>query len=488
MNQKVADTGGMSLSQLVTDLRLDGRGRSDKELRSTGQDLYVKNRSAVFTKLESRTEHRDNAVATVKQALVQEYALSQEQANTLMSNVFGGAPAQVTVGNALALHNVGQMAQEFIQEGKTKDAAFGLATLAQSVIGLGVSRELAMGMVRELPLAAMLDDIRGGDVASLRNKLALLPNTQAVVRAIEGLESFLIARAEKFGATSSPVMTVAVHQEFFHKKTEALEQVVHDKLFNSNDARLQDLANVPKDKLWKLLIDGTAPDKHHYDMSKGYMASMLKGLDKIVSEIDRPLSLDFLVELHHCATLHVTNQTRIEDGFGLVGFSFQSQGLKTEHNEWGVCRTYTDLGMQELKAIRDELEKVVPNYFSEGGIKYGNDPTTVQWRSGTTGPHLKGQVEKLVKHVIANGQDAIAKATSTDEKLGAIVDLCRGLGMIHPFKDANGRLMMFLVLNKLLADNGLRPTLLQNQGLMVGQSKTDLIALIKQGQVDVDQL
>ena len=38
------------------------------------------------------------------------------------------------------------------------------------------------------------------------------------------------------------------------------------------------------------------------------------------------------------------------------------------------------------------------------------------------------------------------------------IDCCRGPGRIHPFKDANGRLLMFLVLNKLLMENGLAPT------------------------------
>ncbi len=45
--------------------------------------------------------------------------------------------------------------------------------------------------------------------------------------------------------------------------------------------------------------------------------------------------------------------------------------------------------------------------------------------------------------------------------------------------------MMFLVLNKLLMEQGMPPTILEDQGFMIGKSKAELIVLIKKGQAKV---
>ena len=96
--------------------------------------------------------------------------------------------------------------------------------------------------------------------------------------------------------------------------------------------------------------------------------------------------------------------------------------------------------------------------------------------------------DRVVAYLRKSSEDNVKGEQNKDGVIGAIIDCCRGLGIIHPFKDANGRLIMFLTLNKLLMEQGMPPTILEDQGLMVGKSKAELVELIKQGQQKVEAL
>jgi hypothetical protein len=462
----IANAGGMQLSQIVNQLNL-GQTDGAKELRSKGDSLYVKQGSKLFVNENSRAQHQREAVALVREGIVQEYGISEHQAGQIMRSVLGHVPTSITAGEANKLHQVGLVAQKFILNG-------------------------GMDKVEAFKLA---NAISSGDTDTVKEMLGRMPNTQQTVDTLRAVEDHLVDKATR-NELDPPVLTKAVHEEFFKKKTEALESIIDDKVSTSNNPKLGELAKLPKEQYWKTMIDGSVHDKdnkHFYDRSKGFMGSMMRGLDKIVSEIDRPLSTSFVKELHQCATEHVTNETLIGDGIGMQSHLFQETGLKKTQNSWGVCKDFSPEGMRELQDLRDELDGVVggAGYFSDDEFRFQGKPdTVVQWRAGKVGsPELQGQVETLMDHVIAKGQREIqAAGGDVDRKIGAIVDTCRGLGIIHPFKDANGRLMMFMVLNKMLMENGLPPTILQNQGHMVGKSRDELVALIKEGQQKVKDL
>lgn len=332
-----------------------------------------------------------------------------------------------------------------------------------------------------------------------------LPNTLESHEAIEKTEKQLM---ENQGGS---LLTVGLHELFFRKKTEILENVIERSIENSEHPGLTHLKNLGKENYWKILIDGNVHDKndkHFYDRSKGYMASMMKGLGMIAAEIDKPLSTDFIIDLHTAATALVTNDQPIvrrevgkedhvytqEENWAvayLKGHNFQEQGLKKAPNAWGVTREFSEDGMTELAALRDDLDKLVDRgYFYEENVRLEGIDRTVQWKAGKTqtGDELQGIVKKLMDQVIEKADREIEAAKAKQDQdgvIGAIIDCCRGLGVIHPFKDANGRLIMFLTLNKMLMQQGMPPTVLEDQGFMVGKSKAELTALIKQGQQKV---
>jgi len=416
----------------------------------------------VFVSEDSRAQHRRDSIALVKEGLLQEYGCTLRQAKAIMTNVLGQAPTSITAGEVNKLHQAGQVAQLLISKGMDEVQAFKFGdAIAQQK--LDVLKDLVNG----------------------------LPNTQGSLDTMRAIEDALVAKASA-GDLNPPILTKGVHEVFFKKKTEALEAIISDKVSKSNKPEHSELQRLPKEQYWKTMIDGSVHDKnnkHFYDRSKGFMGSMMRGLDKIVSEPGKPLSKEFVKELHQCATEHVTSEENVPDGFPMQQHNFQETGLKRTPNSWGVCKDFSEQGMKELQAIRKELDDLIPGgFYSEDNMRFDNNPDrVVQWKAGkSVGEALQKDVDKLMDHVIKKGETEIRNAKGDKDKvIGAIVDTCRGLGVIHPFKDANGRLMMFMVLNKMLMDNGMSPTILQNQGHMVGKSRDELVAIIKAGQQKV---
>lgn len=329
-----------------------------------------------------------------------------------------------------------------------------------------------------------------------------LPPTEDNHQAIERIEQQLIE------TPGGSLLTVGMHEMFFRKKTEILEQVIESAIQDTAHQGLRFLKELGRENYWKLLIDGKVHannDKHFYDLSKGFMASMMKGLRMIVSNIDVPLDTDLIIALHTAATTLVTNdQILVERKVGVpdrpytaeenwasvtLGKSnFQEQGIKKAANTWGETRDSSADGRAELQALRAELdEKVAGGYFIEDPLRLPGIDRAIAWRAGNNqhGDQLQATVLALMNHVIGKAYREIKAAKDAGDRdgiIGAIIDCCRGLGIIHPFRDANGRLIMFLALNKMLMEQGMSPTILEDQGLMIGKSRAELIDLIKAGQ------
>jgi hypothetical protein len=129
----IHDARNQSLSSLVHNLRLDSGANSARELRSKGNDLYVKQGQAFFTSTTSRASHRANAIALVKSSLVNESHATPKDADKILANVFGHAPTQITGGDVKRLHDLGQVAADFIEEGMSPVDAFEAAQRGDSL-------------------------------------------------------------------------------------------------------------------------------------------------------------------------------------------------------------------------------------------------------------------------------------------------------------------------------------------------------------------
>jgi hypothetical protein len=234
------------------------------------------------------------------------------------------------------------------------------------------------------------------------------------------------------------------------------------------------------------------------------MAGMMSGLELIVDRIDEPVSIDFIKDLHKAMSQHVTTEVAsnfAQDGTPLMtrgNSSFQEQGLKTAWNGWGTSKKGSPQGRQELGEIRTGLQQVLEAdpepvitdpYFTQQETTLGETKVdSVNVGDKLRKEQIQPAVVKLMTHVLGKYQQDIRTARTEDEKLDAIIDCCRALGQIHPFKDANGRLIMFGVMAKLLLENGMPPALLSDQGIMIGQSREQLRAAIKEGQRRVNEM
>ncbi len=324
-----------------------------------------------------------------------------------------------------------------------------------------------------------------------------LPNTEEALGAIEKLEDELITK----GDDKTIGLTINLHKILHLKKTEILEALIESEVNKSDaDPLLKPLKNIDKENYWKMLIDGNVHkhnDKHFYDRSKGFMASMMKGFYLIVREAGTELSIDFLTQLHDEATSKVTEEgierkiqdsiwdgnpdhpdidTIIDRPLFLNNKLFQKPGVKNQRNNWGINRG-TPQGSKELSELIADLDnQSKESYFLKDPGGNGN-----AWYSGS-GLNVEKKTKKLLQYSIDRYNTEIKNAKTDDERLEIIIDCCRRLGVIHPFLDANGRTIQILLLNKLLLDNGLAPTVMYMQDFMVGRSKKELVRLIKRGQ------
>lgn len=331
-----------------------------------------------------------------------------------------------------------------------------------------------------------------------KDEIRNLPKTKETARELE-------RRANEL-ASGKDGMPLEVHEALFKQKTEVLEAVIGDKVARSRDPKLAPLKGLPPEQYWRLLIDGNAqkdpPDKHCYDRSSGYMAGMMSGMELIVDRVDEKVSIDFIKDLHKAMSQHVTTETA--SNFAANGSPwmtsgsgcFQEQGLKTGWNGWGTSKEGSKEGRRELAEMRERLQKVLQEgeepviavpYFSQSEQEMGSVTVdVVNVGDKLDRSQIQPVVMKLMTHVLGAYETAIGKAETEDAKLDAIIDCCRGLGQIHPFKDANGRLIMFGVMAKLLLENGMPPTLLKDQGIMIGQSRAELRKAIRDGQLKVN--
>lgn len=76
----------------------------------------------------------------------------------------------------------------------------------------------------------------------------------------------------------------------------------------------------------------------------------------------------------------------------------------------------------------------------------------------------------------------LAPKTTEDEKLHAIARLCQDLDQLHVFVDGNIRTTGILLLNKLLIENGLSPSVMHDVNQLDCLSEDELVTIIKEGQ------
>lgn len=99
-------------------------------------------------------------------------------------------------------------------------------------------------------------------------------------------------------------------------------------------------------------------------------------------------------------------------------------------------------------------------------------------------------VHKKINDLFENYYTKIESSPSDDDKLAAIVNLCRALHMFHVFPDGNGRTILFALLPKLLIENGFSPAIVDDPSrCFTGYHSTEeMVGIIKQGMKNYQRL
>lgn len=277
----------------------------------------------------------------------------------------------------------------------------------------------------------------------------------------------------------------------------------------------------PPTELWRLVIDGYQhslgpyafdnprgkPGEAGYHAGEaGYLKAMLEGLRYVKKYPQDRVSLPLIATLHKIATMGVEDGeiTRNHADFkkeDRLLIAMQERG-KMGHNATSSFKLNrpqaeqpgTDnvslQGFIELVAWlkeNSEYQKYFQLVAENGTILDPSSPDILEfyqtnhivWNCG----RIQGNIlAEIISNKLTEFNRKIDEADK-NEKLTLIVKLIHELEIIHPFQDGNCR-TFFLLLNHLLVQNELSPTLLTNPNRFDGFSIDELINEVKNGQVE----
>lgn len=239
------------------------------------------------------------------------------------------------------------------------------------------------------------------------------------------------------------------------------------------------------DDLWKLMFmerDRIKYGENDYEREEqGYLQGVMNGYLFMLSTIGRPLTPDLYEQLHdHC----VEGIYTAEHPRGIPkGYRRYSDGAEAFYLIPG--HTVSDKGVKELKnrintyAYVDDSTKDRFNFLKDA---IQSPETTVESQKPIL--KLKPTRPETCKR---NAQFCIdlylaAPKNSEQEKLFAIAGICQDLDQLHLFVDGNIRTTGILLVNKLLIENGISPTVMRDVNQLDCLSREEIVDLIREGQ------
>lgn len=274
------------------------------------------------------------------------------------------------------------------------------------------------------------------------------------------------------------------------------------------------LSALPKADLYKLYIDryqvkdekrvekAGHPSKI-FDLNEpGYSRSMLSGLDKVADSIEKPINLDGLIDFHDTAVAKVAGMKKgIEPGAWeytirknmynpkALDELYKSNILHNHNSIFNVLeesiedkiniKKFDDIMDQiELKLL-GELQAYEPiGFLAENISWYEKDQPPIIRSVYYKEKELAEKLQLLFDHYYKS----IGETSTLDGRLGAIAELVRALLVAHIFPDGNGRTIVNLLMLKLLIENGIPPSIVEDPHIFAGGTTLkDLVGHLRQG-------
>lgn len=245
---------------------------------------------------------------------------------------------------------------------------------------------------------------------------------------------------------------------------------------NQSDLRSKINTTILKKYRWRLFIDGSdqlhTDDPYYYDKQRsngthepGYHDSMQGAFTAMLQTLHAPLSLPLIVKLHDLTISGVT--------FTSGSTAVERMGIRTRHVIFRLDTESTLAGIEDILVNYKELATIKHNVtrvsmanisptevyqliHTKKEVFVRADPITIQTQpfSKEKGQLLKNSVTQKLSKLISAYHHEMSLAKTEKEKILAILRFAHTADLLHPFIDANIRTFVFIIVNKLLLEQG----------------------------------
>jgi prophage maintenance system killer protein len=250
----------------------------------------------------------------------------------------------------------------------------------------------------------------------------------------------------------------------------------------------------PKAQAWRLLMDG----KHHaargklgFENERGYMAAMMGAFTQVLHQLNTRLTAGYYEQLHDACLNNVLDRARQPMELGYRKSAEHGEAFGVVAGETWSHEGYRELQEKYQQRNRDEGHRYAPEGHPVGDA-LARDPEkmvgpALAEKKMTLKPKTRSRSQAAATLVLELYEKEIKKldpasATHADDALDAIVRCCQDLDQVHLFVDGNIRTIAFLVMNKLLLENGLQPAILDEPNIFDCKSVAELKAAVREGQ------
>lgn len=256
--------------------------------------------------------------------------------------------------------------------------------------------------------------------------------------------------------------------------------------------------NFPFENTYKLFIDmkrlqnPKGEERHRpphliFDVEEpGYFESMIDAYIKMDGSIGRKITLADIIELHDLA---VGKVAKIQKGLYQAPVTYVTYFDSRSFSELfrsGILY-YPGIFIRSLSQAPlygSALEAIAMRFFKNERDEYLSEwlPESRKIESKyRSQEHLALKLNPIIEHYY----ESINKTERMSERLSAIAELLRALEVAHFFRDGNQRTYAFLLLPKLLLENGIPPAILDEPTMFDGyMSVKKMTASLKKGVIN----
>lgn len=338
----------------------------------------------------------------------------------------------------------------------------------------------------DLPGSELISKFENSDVTSLDKQEPFIKALLEKVKDEKGEVS-----QEKIDQLKEGIAKSKTQNKQIKKKAFAiLHKFEGEKKVHSQMNSIKAFSGFPKDQVWRLFMNGKLQEtrgEYGFENEIGYMGALLEGFDDVLSSLGNPLDADGLEKLHDSTTSEVYQRDGrlMRTGFRRLKEKKFDEMTKDFYDKEIIVTVKLKSNENVSKdGIKQVLEMAVENGRSYDVDNWFIFTPPASKSSGELAllPKTEAECKSRAQNILDEYSSEVKKAKTDDDKLRAMAKCCQNLDQSHVFEDGNIRTFVFLVLNKMLLENGMDPVIMEDPNVFDGFSLDELVQEIKNGQ------